>query len=140
MKTKTLDENKNIAINYAHRIWNEKDLSAIDEVLDEKIVIHSLLGDFHGPESMKKVVQSWLTAFPDLTVENTAVIGEQDIIVLHWHAQGTHIGEFKGIQPTGNAVFYSGVTIYRISENKIVEYWAYLDMQHLFKQINEGSK
>lgn len=136
VKSNEKNEIRNIAIDYADCIWNKKDLSFLTKFLDEKIVIHSLLGDFHGPESMKKVVQTWLTGFPNLSVKNSSVICENDLVVLHWHAQGTHQGEFKGIQPTGRPVVYAGTTIYRIRENKIVEYWAYLDMQHLLKQIS----
>lgn len=127
---------KMVAESYAHRIWDEKDLSAVDDLLHQKIVIHSLLGDFHGPESMKKVVLAWLFGFPDLTVKNTAVICDQDLVAIHWQARGSHQGEFKGLKPTGKDVSYAGVTIYRVNEAKIIEYWAYIDMQHLLKQIS----
>lgn len=127
---------KEIAETYARRVWDNKDLAAIDELLHPKCVIHSLLGDFYGPESMKKVVQVWLTGFPDLIVRNTSIISEKGLVMIQWHAEGSHQGEFKGIKPTSKSVSYSGVTIYRISQAKIVDYWAYLDMQHLLKQIS----
>ncbi len=135
-KMKGLEIAKEIAESYVHRVWENKDLRAIDELVDQKCIIHSLLGDFHGPESMKKVVQAWLTGFPNLTVKNIAVIGEDDLVAIHWHVRGSHLGEFKGIKPSGKSVSYSGVTIYRIDQGKIVEYWAYIDMQHLLKQIS----
>lgn len=129
-------ETKTIAIEYAQRIWDKKDLTAIEELLDPKIVIHSLLGNFHGLEPMKKIVQAWLSGFPDLVVKNTLIICEDDLVTIQWEARGTHQGEFKGISPTGKQVSYAGVTIYRINNAKIIEYWAYLDMQHLLQQIN----
>ncbi len=127
---------KQVAEIYAHRIWDNKDLTAVDELFHEKCVVHSLLGDFYGPESMKNVIQAWLKGFPDLVVKNTAIIAEKDLVVIHWQARGSHQGEFKGIKPTGKSISYAGVTIYRINQSKIVEYWAYLDMQHLLKQIS----
>ena len=127
---------KAIVEDYADRVWNKKDLSAIDDYLDKAVIIRSLFGDYHGIEAMKEVVLAWLKAFPDLIVSNIAEICENDTIVLHWKANGTHRGEFKGRAPTGKKVSYAGVTIYRIQYNKIVEYWAYLDMQHLFDQMN----
>lgn len=130
------DVSKQIAENYAQRVWNDKDWTAIDEFVCRECVIHSLLGDFYGPESMKKVVQAWLSGFPDLVVNNTEVVAENDIVVIHWYARGSHQGEFKEIPATGRRISYSGVTIYRVQQNKIVEYWAYLDMQHLLAQIN----
>lgn len=128
--------NKHVAETYSRRIWDDKDLSVIDELLHAKIVIHSLLGDFHGKEPMKKVVQAWIAGFPDLVVKNDSVISERDLVMIQWHAQGTHQGEFKGIKPTGKSVSYVGVTLYRIDESKILEYSAYLDMQHLLNQIS----
>ena len=73
--------------------------------------------------------------FPDLRVDNDIIISENDLVSIQWQAQGTHHGEFKGKKPTGKPVAYSGVTVYRIKDNKIIEYWAYLDMQHLLSQI-----
>jgi predicted ester cyclase len=124
-----------IAKTYARRIWDDKDLSAIDEFIHPKCVIHSLLGDFHGPDFMKKVVQAWLIGFPDLTVKNTSILCEEDMVVIYWQAQGSHQGDFKGIKPTGKQVFYTGVTIYRLKQSKITEYWVYLNMQQLINQI-----
>lgn len=128
-------EAKKIALEYAVRVWDDKDLTAIDELIHEECVIHSLLGDFYGPEKMKDVVEAWIVAFPDLSVTNTSVINENDLVVIQWQAKGTHLGDFKGISPTGKSVSYVGVTIYRVNQGSIVEYFAYLDMQHLLKQI-----
>jgi predicted ester cyclase len=136
MKIQDKKTGKEIALAYAQRVWDHRDLSAIDELLHPNCVIHSLLGDFHGPASMKQVVQAWLRGFPNLAVKNIASISENDLVAIQWQAQGLHEGEFKGIPPTGKPVVYAGVTLYRVRHAKIVEYWAYIDMQHLLKQIS----
>lgn len=128
-------EVKSVAEEYAQRIWGKKDLVAIDELLDPQIVIHSLLGDFQGKACMKKVVQEWLEGFPDLMVRNIATLSNHELAVIHWRAEGTHRGEFKRIPATGKPIAYSGVSIYRVQNRKIAEYWGYLDMQHLLQQI-----
>lgn len=126
---------KSVAEEYARRVWDDKDLKAIDDLIHNDAVIHSLLGDFHGPASMKTVVQAWLKGFPDLSVSNDLVICENDLVSIQWRAKGTHLGEFKGKNPTEKTVSYNGATVYRIKDGKIVEYWAYLDMQHLLGQL-----
>ena len=126
---------KEIAEEYANKIWNDKDINTVDKLVHQNVVIHSLLGDFHGTKAMRDVVQAWLKGFPDLQVYNDIVISENDIVSIQWRANGTHQGEFKGRQPTGKSVSYSGVTVYRIKNNQIIEYWAYLDMQYLLSQI-----
>lgn len=127
---------KEIAKQYSEGIWDKKDLSSIEKFLDQHVLIHSLLGKFYGHDAMREVVVAWQKAFPDLQVNNNTIIEENDIAVIHWEANGTHLGEFKGIQPSGKKISYSGVTIYRILNEKIIEYWAYLDMHHLMKQLS----
>lgn len=130
-------EAKKIAENYAHRIWDDKDLTAVDDLIASDCVIHSLLGDFYGPEAMKKIVQAWQKGFPDLKVTNNLVIAENDTVSIQWQAKGTHLGEFKGRNPTKKTVVYDGVTVYRIRGKLITEYWAYLDMQYLLGQLEK---
>jgi steroid delta-isomerase-like uncharacterized protein len=127
--------NKEIAEKYTNQIWNKKEISAIDTFVDEQVIIHSVLGDYQGTKAMKEVVQAWLTGFPDLRVHNDIIIGENDLVSIQWQAKGTHNGEFKGIKPTGKHVSYSGVTLYRIKNDKIIEYWTYIDINHLLNQI-----
>lgn len=126
---------KEVAEGYANKVWNDKDITFIDKLVDQDVVIHSLLGNFYGIKAMKEVVQRWLKGFPDLTVNNELIISENDLVSIQWSAKGTHKGEFKDKKPTGKPVSYSGVTIYRIKNDQIIEYWAYLDMQHLLSQI-----
>lgn len=126
---------KQIAEDYTNTVWNVKEIGVIDRLIDQDVLIHSLLGDFRGTQAMKEVVQAWLKGFPDLSVSNDLVISENDLVSIQWKAKGTHKGEFKGRKPTGKQVSYSGVTVYRIKHEQVVEYWAYLDMQHLLSQI-----
>lgn len=133
-KTTTLSI-KEVAEEYANKIWNQKEIATIDELVRKDVLIHSLIGDFRGIQGMKEVVQAWLKGFPDLFVKNELIISENDLVSIQWSAKGTHKGEFKGIKATGKPVSYNGVTVYRITNSQIVEYWAYLDMQHLIDQI-----
>ncbi len=137
MSTHQIDSKgtKEIAETYVARIWNDQDLTAIDDFVSDKCVIHSSLGEFIGKSHLKTVVQTYLKAFPDISVKNNVVIAENDLVAVQWEVKATHQGEFKDIKPTGRQIAYSGVTIYRINHDKIVEYWAYLDLNHILKQI-----
>lgn len=132
MKTSS---SKKVAEEYANVVWNDKDISVIDRLIHKDVLIHSPFGDYRGIAALKEVVQAWLKGFPDLNVMNNLVISENDLVSVQWSAKGTHNGEFKGKKPTGKHVAYQGVTVYRIKDDQIVEYWAYIDMQHLLSQI-----
>lgn len=130
-----MNNNKRLIENYHNTVWNTKNLDIIKDLFHERAVIHSLFGKKKGPEVMKEIVQMWQKGFPDIHVLQIGVIAEHDIVVVHWEAKGTHLGEFKGIQPTKKRVNFSGVTIYRLENAKIVEYWAYIDMSNFMTQI-----
>lgn len=126
---------KQVAEKYADAVWNHRDIKAIDKYIHPEVLIHSPLGIFRGIPALKEIVQVWLTGFPDLKVTNQLVISENDIVSVSWSAKGTHRGEFKGIAATGKPVSYEGATVYRVKNNQIVEYCAYIDMQHLLGQL-----
>jgi predicted ester cyclase len=48
---------------------------------------------------------------------------------------GTHRGPFMGIQPTNRELSWTGITIDRIVEGKIVESWANWDMMGMMQQL-----
>ena len=121
---------------YAIRIWDDKDFTAIDDFFHQEAIIHSSLGKFTGSESMKQVVQTWQTAFPDLKIENQQIFRRNDCVSIHWKAEGHQTGDFKGFKPTGKKVSYTGVTLYRLDANKIVEYWTYLNLNHIIDQLS----
>ena len=135
MSVETLEQAKKVAISYAHAVWDDQDITAIDRFFHPEAIIHSVLGDYKGSTAIKEVIQTWLHAFPDLKVTNTAVFGEEDRVAIQWKAQGTHKGMFKNIGPTDKQIHYQGVTIYQVQDERIIAYWVYIDMNDLLRQI-----
>jgi predicted ester cyclase len=52
-----------------------------------------------------------------------------------WSARGTHQGELVGVDPTGNQVQITGITISRIEGGKIAEDWINYDALGMMQQI-----
>lgn len=126
---------KEIAEEYANTVWNGKEMRIIDTLVHENVLIHSTLGDYRGSQFMKDVVFAWLNGFPDLSVTNDLIFSENDLVSIQWTANGTHKGKFKDKSPTGKSISYKGITIYRIKNGQIIEYWAYVNMEHVMNQI-----
>ena len=85
---------------------------------------------------MKEVIEKWLNAFPDLTVEWEDFIEEGNKVVSRWKATGTHLGGFFETSPSHQEVSYSGVTIYTLNKKgKVIEYWALVDMHAIMSQL-----
>ncbi|MGH3165864.1 MAG: ester cyclase, partial [Trebonia sp.] len=58
-----------------------------------------------------------------------------DLVVHHWTMAGTHDGDFQGIPPTGKTLTWTGITIVRIADGKIVERWANVDVLAILRQL-----
>ena len=54
-----------------------------------------------GPEVLKRTVNMYRTAFPDVQITVDDVIAAGDKVALRWHSEGTHRGELTGLAPTG---------------------------------------
>jgi steroid delta-isomerase-like uncharacterized protein len=131
------EENKTIARRWFEDLWNKGNLSVADEVLAPTYVHHDLsTPDFgRGPESEKKRVTHYRTAFPDLHLTIDDLIAENDKIVVRWTCRGTHKGDLSGIAPTGKGFTLTGVSISRISAGKAVEGWVNWDALGMFQQL-----
>jgi len=120
---------------YHAKIWDDKDLSAIDEYFAKDAVIQSPIKTTQGIEAMKEVIAQWLDAFPNLTVYWDDFICEGDKVVSRWHVMASQNGAFLCREPSNKEVNYSGVTIYQLDGGKITQYWAIVDMDTLKSQL-----
>lgn len=120
---------------YMEKVWNEKNADAIDDFFHPEVKIHSPLGKFSDPQEMKNIVLEWLTAIPDMKVFQLHLLEEGGLILSHWEAKGTHLGEIHGMKAKGKPIQYQGTTLYKVKDGKIIEYWAYVDTWSLDKQL-----
>ncbi len=126
--------------NYSNAVWNKKEISAVDSLFNAETLIHSPLRQLKGAGAMKEIAIAWLQAFPNLHVSHEGFVCENDMVVSHWSAKGTHQGEFQGIQATEKPVSYSGASMYRMKSGKIIEYWAFVNLHHIMEQITDDKK
>jgi predicted ester cyclase len=71
------------------------------------------------------------SAFPDAQLTIQHMVAEANFVVVFWHAEATHLGNWRGIAPTGKRVRWSGMTAYEVIANKIdgeQTMWNRLDM------------
>ncbi len=84
-----------------------------------------------SPEDNKKIVRRYYEEVVNtgnvdriadfhLTIEQQ--IAEGDWVVTRITPQGTHQGEWLGIQPTGKAVAFTGGNIDKVADGRIVEH------------------
>jgi predicted ester cyclase len=118
------EKNKALVRWWWEEVWLKGNVAATDKVIAANYVDHpGLPGLPPGPEGMKQVLTTYLTAFPELQATLDDILAEGDRVAVRWSNRGTHLGEWLGIPPTGHHFTASGITIYRIAEGKAVEGW-----------------
>ena len=117
--------------------WNTGNLAIADEIFASDFVWHNpVIPDSVNLESYKGFIVVVLhTEFPDfhLTVED--MVAEGDKVVMRWTATGTHLGEGAFGPPTGRQVTFTGMTISRFADGKIVESWWAYDILGMMQQL-----
>lgn len=114
--TRETEENKAIVRSYLERIFNQGDLSATEEYFREgKVDFNGILLD------VRQVYDYWHKAFPDARIMVEHQIAEGEWVATRVTFEGTHLGSYKGIAPTGKKASWSGIAMDRIVGDKVVE-------------------
>ncbi len=118
--------------------YNKGNLAVVDEVVADNIVCHSPLpGQASGRAGINLLITSLRSAFPDLqvTVEELIVLG--NMVFARVRFDGTHLGTFMDILPTGLGVTWTRIMLYRFADGKIIEHWSEIDPLSMLQQRDE---
>jgi predicted ester cyclase len=124
-------DNKAIVGRWFTSFWGKTcDLAIVDELAAPDMLLHySLHEPRRGREDIKAFMTDFRKAFPDLDFRGAAdLIAEGDYVVGRWEGGGTHTGPafsdfLVGGLPaaTGSKMHFTGTTVLRLANGKIVE-------------------
>lgn len=124
-------DNKAIVGRWFTSFWGKTcDLGIVDEIAASDMLLqYSLHEPRRGREAIKAFMTDFRKAFPDLDFWGAAdLIAEGDYVVGRWEGGGTHTGPafddfLVGGLPaaTGRKMHFTGTTVLRLKDGKIVE-------------------
>lgn len=131
------EENKTLVGLFYEEVWNAGNVGFADEVFADDYVRHDLRATdaVPGPEGQKQIAAAFRSAFPDLSFTVDLLFGEGDYVAARWTASGTNTGPWGGQEPTGKAMTFSGVNLFRLRAGKVVEIWNHRDDLGLMQQM-----
>lgn len=125
------EENKATVGRWFADFWGENcNLSIVDELAAPDMLLqYSLHAPRRGREDIKAFMTDFRRAFPDLNFWGAAeLIAEGDYVVGRWEGGGTHTGPaFNDFligslsAATGRKMHFTGTTVLRLKDGKIVE-------------------
>jgi predicted ester cyclase len=120
-------------------VWNNKREDAVDEMFDQNGIAHGLVdpdgNEIRGPEVFKKLHRQFVETFPDMHIEVEDAVVEGDKIAARCRVTGSHLGRGIGVTPTNGPVEFTGMTIVRIKDGKIVEAWNEFNFMEMYRQV-----
>lgn len=120
--------------------FNNKRSEAVRELLHPKTVGHLEGFEVRGPEGFLPAWASILGAFPDLKVIIQDLLAQGDSVAVRWTASGMHTGPHLGMAPSMKLVAFRGITWFRFSEGKIIEWWESWNQGRLFSELQQARK
>jgi steroid delta-isomerase-like uncharacterized protein len=123
------EKNKVLVREFLGEAWGKGNMAAVDELMAADYVEHPRPSNLPlGTEGLMQLIAAYRTAFPDLKVTLDDIFAEGEMVAFRWSVNGTHLGDWLGIAPTGNHVTATGITIFRIASAKVVESWTSIDL------------
>ncbi len=135
------EENKEIVRRWFEEVWNKGRADAIDEMFDENGIAHGLSDDpsnpIKGPTNFKPFHAVFRDAFPNMMIVIEDMVAEGDKVAARCSVRGKHEGDFRGKAATQSPVEFTGMTIVRIGNGKIVEAWNNFDFMTMNRQLGD---
>jgi steroid delta-isomerase-like uncharacterized protein len=115
--------------------FNDRDRERLAGLLAEDVVEHGIHEELHGPEAVVEFLDAHFEAFPDYSGSAGAIVADGDLVAVRYTVEGTHTGEYQGVEPTGHRVEWTGIAMYRVEDDRIAEIWIEEDRLGLLEQL-----
>lgn len=126
---------KRITRNFIKEVWNEQKFQKIEKYLHPQFADKSLPPGL--PEN-KVGLRIWIgrtgQSFKHKTIIEE-IVHEGDKVILKVNLHLKHIGNWRGIEPSGKEIVTSGFRYFQFRENKIIKHWALIDGEGIEKQL-----
>lgn len=119
------EQNKALDRRFVEEVLNRGNLDVINELRAVDV------------EAVRRRIQMFRTAFPDLHVTIENQVAEGDWVVSRCVFLGTHMGELMGRPATGKRVKFDVFAMNRYSNGISVEEYGIRDIQGLLQQLKD---
>jgi predicted ester cyclase len=110
LDTIVMDKNEEIMRRWFSEVWNQGDVSVIDELLDPNAVVDGLLPDenHNGRDRFKEFHKLLYSAFSDFDLRVDQVVSSGEQVTGSWHGTVVHSGTFQDRAATGKRINMRG--------------------------------
>src|SRR4249919_2060997 len=114
----TSEDNK-AAVRGCFENASQGNFDALDAIVSPDYVLHP--DEIRGVAGLREMVEAYRSSITDLRITIDQQFTEGDHVATRYTVRGTHEGDLMGAPATGRAVEFTGITISRCRDGKIVE-------------------
>lgn len=129
------EQNKQTVERYHTELWRHGDMSAIDRYWSADAKVH--MTDFEGTavDVVREDVERYFGAFTEIETRADHLIADGDKVMLHWTTSGKHVGPYGDVAATGKRITMTGMDLFRLERDRIVECWSMWDGLSVYEQL-----
>ena len=117
-------------------LYNDFDAAALAADYADDAVIDSPIAGVHtGRREAEQALRAVFAAFVDRKLRTESLLIDGDLVAQLFSVEGTHIGEFLGLPPSGKPFRHSAVFHYQLRDRQIVRERRIYDFTGLLVQI-----
>lgn len=124
-------QNEALAMQYIEA-YNAQDRSALESIIANPFMVS---GEEESLDSYLDLIEWYWSAFPDITLEPTHIVGADEHVTIRMEFHATGSGEFLGHDVDGEEVNVSEIFLFGVSDGQLTEYWYNWDELGFWTQL-----
>ncbi len=120
-------------------LWNQGREETIDRMLSVDAPVHGLprprAEPMKGPAEFRPFFESFTTALSDMHMQVLRTVTENDMVVAYCRVTGHYTANLLGVEAKGQAIDFTGFTMARIQNGRVVEGWNCYDCATFYRQL-----
>jgi predicted SnoaL-like aldol condensation-catalyzing enzyme len=129
------ENNKKVVREFYEEVFHKHDLTIVDRFMHDDYIQHNPDAD-QGRIGFIEFHKGFFAALPDFCATINQLVAEGDLVFVYNTITGTHTGKgFLNYPPTGNAIKFDAVDMFRLRDGKLCEHWDVADTRALFLQV-----
>lgn len=127
--------NKAVVSSFVERLWNDRDLSSISELVSEDVKVYISEFDWGGREKITADATRFFKGWSDSETDITHITAEGNNVVIRWETTAKHTGMYGEIPPTGKTLTYYGMDMFTVQDDNIVEIISFWDAFDVYSKL-----
>lgn len=130
---------------FFEKVRSGQELDAAHSLMAESVLAHQITSENEvtverSPANYADHVREMVGAYGAFSLTIQEFLVQNDRVYVRWKQSGVHIGEVDGFSPTNKPVVEIASAVYRVENEKIVEYWIQIDREGIRIQMEHNKE